>query len=377
MLERRERIRLGIVGCGGVAEMRHLPALRRVPGVEVVALADVDADRVERVGERFRIARRYTDYTKLIRSGEVDALAVCVPPCLHAEVALAAFEAGKHVFVEKPLALALSECELLSERAAANSTLKVLVGFNLRWHRLVRVAREAIRLGELGDIKLVRTVFTSGVRLGVDFADWRRRQETGGGALFELGVHHFDLIRFLLSGEAEEVSAVSATDDETATVLIRMSCGAQVVSAFSEGTGENHAVEVYGARGWLRLSCYRADGLERFGTAQYGGAPGARLHELARGLVALPRMLRQARRGGDYVASFTEEWRHFVGAITRDSPTECTLDDGRRALEIALAAWESSDTKRAVNIDGLATEAQRHRGFKKLKSEISNLKSEI
>jgi predicted dehydrogenase len=337
--------------------MRHLPALRRVPGVEVVALADVDAARVERVAGRFSIARRYTDYAELIESGEVDALAVCVPPRLHAEVALASIEAGKHVFVEKPLALALSECDLLSERASVNRTLKVLVGFNLRWHRLVREARKAIRLGELGDIKLVRTVFTSGVRLGGDFADWRRRQETGGGALFELGVHHFDLIRFLLRDEVEEVSAASAKGGETATAMMLMSCGAQVVSAFSEGTGENHAVEVYGERGWLRLSCYRADGLERFGTAQYGGAPGVRLRELARGLLALPRMARQSRRGGVYVASFIEQWRHFVGAITRDSPVGCTLDDGRRALEIALAAWESSDTKRAVRPRGALDDA--------------------
>ncbi|HMF54806.1 MAG TPA: Gfo/Idh/MocA family oxidoreductase [Pyrinomonadaceae bacterium] len=341
-------IRLGVIGCGGVTEQRHLPALRQVSGVKVVALADIDSARLERVAEQFGVARRYTAYSDLIESNDVDAVAVCVPPRFHAEIALATLEAGKHVLIEKPLALNLSECDLLSVRATAHSALKVMVGFNMRWHRLVREAREVISSGELGDIKLVRTVFTSGVRLREDFADWRKEQETGGGALFELGVHHFDLLRFLLRSEAEEVYAASASEGETACVLIRMKCGAQVLSAFSEGTGENHAIEVYGARGWLRISCYRADGLEQFSVVEYTGAIATRLRKLAQTFLLLPRMLQQARQGGDHVASYAEEWRHFVGAITRDSPVECALLDGRRALEVALAAQEASATKRAV-----------------------------
>jgi predicted dehydrogenase len=346
-------IRLGVIGCGGVAELRHLPALRRVKGVEVVALADVDSSRLERVARQLGTAQRYIDYSDLIERGDVDAVAVCVPPALHVAVARAALEAGKHVFIEKPLALRLTECDLLLESADAHVALKVMVGFNLRWHRLVRAAREIIRRGELGEIKLVSTTFTSGVRLGEDFADWRRHKETGGGALFELGVHHFDLLRFLLGCEVEEVSASSAPSDETATFIARMEDGAQVVSAFSEGTGENHAVEVYGARGWLRVCLYRADGLEQFSAGQYPGAMRTRLHKLTRTFFDLPRIVQRTMRGGDQVASYAEEWRQFVRAITRDSPIECTLSDGRRALEIALAAWEASATKHAVRPDSI------------------------
>jgi myo-inositol 2-dehydrogenase/D-chiro-inositol 1-dehydrogenase len=345
------RVRLGVVGCGRVAELQHLPALRNVRGAEVTALADADPARLESTAERFRVARRYADYRELIASGDVNAVAVCVPPKLHAEVALAALEAGKHVFVEKPLALGLDECRLLSAKAAERDRLKVLVGFNLRRHRLVRAARETIRRGELGEVTLVRTVFTSGMRLAPDYPEWRRRRETGGGALFELGVHHFDLLRFLLSAEVEEVYASSLASNETATVAARMSGDVQVLAAFSEGTGENHEIEVYGRHGWLRVSCYRSDGLERFGVSQYPGALGARVRRMGRTLLELPRMMEQSRRGGDYVASYTEQWRHFVEAVTRDLPVECTLADGTRALEIALAAWESSATGRAVKIN--------------------------
>lgn len=344
-----KKIRLGIIGCGRVTELRHLPALRRVEGVEVVALSDVDAARLESAGAACGDgARRYSDFRRLIEDERVDAVAVCVPPVLHAEAALAALDAGKHVFIEKPLTLGLDQCEQLSTRAARADSLKVMVGFNMRWHRLARDAREIIRRGELGRIKLVRTVFACGTRLRPGYPEWRRRRESGGGSIFELGVHHFDLVRFLLASEAREVYASSVADDETAVVTMLTDKGEQIVTALSEGTGESHELEIYGERGWLRVSIYRADGIERFGLAEYPGATRTRLRGMARTLLNVPGMIRQARLGGDYVASYAEEWRHFVGAISRDAPIESTLDDGRRALEIALAALESCATKRAV-----------------------------
>ena len=357
------KVRLGVVGCGRVSELRHLPALREAREFEVTALSDVDDARLERVAERFGIKGRYRDYRELIEDGGVDALAVCVPPKLHAEVALAALAAGKHTFVEKPLALRLEDCDLLSARAAAAPSLKVLVGFNMRWHRLAREARARVRAGELGEVKLVRTVFTSGIRLGGDFAEWRRARETGGGVLFELGTHHFDLLRFLLGDEVEEVSAASHAPDETAVFMARTRGGAQVVSAFSEGTGENHELEIYGERGWLRVACYRADGLERLSLGQYPCSVSTRAGGMKRTLRELPRLVRQLRRGGDYVATYAGEWRHFAAAILKDEPVESTLEDGRRALEIVLAAMEASETGRAVKLAGRAEAVAQVREF--------------
>lgn len=351
-------VRIGIVGCGRVSEVRHLPALRGVPGAEVTALSDVDPARLESVGQRFDIARRYDDYREMIEAGGVDAVAVCVPPKLHTEIGLAALEAGKHLFIEKPLALSLEECRLLAERADADADLRVMVGFNMRWHRLVREAREIIRRGELGEIKLARTVFTSGIRRSPDYPEWRRRRELGGGAQFELGVHHFDLLRFLLQSEAQEVFASSARDDETASACMKMSDGAEVVSAFSEGTAENHEIEVYGEHGWLRVSCYRADGLEQFNAGEYPGAVGVRLRRAGKFLRGLPRMIQHARQGGDYVASYAGQWRHFVEAVGNRATVESALADGRRALEIALAVLEASTTRRAVKIDAASTSAR-------------------
>lgn len=345
------KIRLGIIGCGRVTAERHLPALSQIPQVEVVALADVDQARLDTIAGRFGVTQRYTDYQHLLEDDNVDAVAVCVPPGLHAEVALAAMAARKHVFIEKPLALTLEECDHLLERAAESDALRVMVGFNLRWHRLVRQAREIINSGDLGEVKLVRTVFMSATRGHDDFPAWRKRRDSGGGALFEMGVHHFDLLWFLLRTVPEEIYASSSTGDETATVVASSQGGAQIVMSFSEGTAENLEVEVYGERGWLRVSCYRADGLEQFSVGQFPGAISTRLRKFAQTVGQLPQMIRQSRNGGDYVASYAEEWRHFAEAVISGTPNESTLSDGRRALAFALAAWEATGAGRTVKMN--------------------------
>lgn len=366
-----QTIRLGIVGCGSVTQLRHLPALRRVNDIEVVALCDVNKATLENVAGQFGIARRYQDDRELIESGGIDAVAICTPPRFHAVVALAAIDAGKHVFVEKPLALSLQECDAMIERAAANQSLKVLIGFNLRWHRLVREARALIQSGELGEIRMARTVLSSGVRLSRDYADWRKRRESGGGAIFELGVHHFDALRFLLGTEVAELYASSGAFDATAIVAARMNDDTQIVASFSEGTGESHEIEIYGDKGWLRVACHRADGLEKLKIGEYPGAINARLQRWKRTVRELPVMLRQARRGGDTVASYTNQWRHFAEAITRDAPVRSTLMDGRRALEIALAAWESNSTQRAVRLTNRGGKTKRERLSEDTRAAVS------
>ena len=329
-------VRLGIVGCGSVTERHHLPALKRVRTIEVVALADENRVRLDRLGAKF--PARYPTCRELIDDDNVDAVAVCVPPQLHAEVALAALEKGKHLFVEKPLALSLADCDRLIAAGERQSSRKVMVGFNLRWHRLVREARAIISRDELGPIRLVRTVFTTGKQPAETGSSWRNSPESGGGVLFDLGVHHFDLVRFLLATEVEDVRGFPGHADNTATVMLSMRNGTKIACAFAQGTGETQVFEVYGERGWLRVSCYRSDGLEKFRVNEQPGAVTARLRATTSTLRNLPRTLYQSRRGGEFATSYVEEWNHFAEAILADRPVEADLLAGRRALEIVLAA---------------------------------------
>jgi predicted dehydrogenase len=205
-------LRVGIIGCGGVTLGRHLPALAGVEGVELVALADPDAQCLARAARQRPQARGHRDHQALLAAGGLDADAVCVPTRAHAEVALAALEAGVHVLLEKPLALGVAEGARSAERAARSARC-VLLGFNLRWHPHVLRAREIARSGRLGPLELLRTLFTSGSLFRGEPA-WPRRRAEGGGVLVETAVHHLDLWRFVSGRELEEVFAASAPEPE-------------------------------------------------------------------------------------------------------------------------------------------------------------------
>jgi predicted dehydrogenase len=342
-------VTVGLIGCGSVTETRHLPALRRIPHARVVAVADVDPARRDLVADRFRIERRYADAAALLSDPSIEAAAVCVPAELHVEVAIAALDAGKHVLVEKPLATAARDADRLIAHAHTSSA-KVMLGFNMRWHRRVREARSIIHRGALGPIEMMRTAFTSHDEA---IPEWRMRRDRGGGVLFELAVHHFDLWRHLLDTEVEEIAAVSRSrrwEDETATVMARLANGVPVVSVFSERTSGTNEIEVFGRAGRMRVSCYHFDGLEVLSPASTPGDVPTRLRQAAHFLTELPAGIASMRRGGEFLASYEAEWRHFLDAIRYDAPVGCTLHDGRRALDVILAAIASSTLGRPVKV---------------------------
>jgi myo-inositol 2-dehydrogenase/D-chiro-inositol 1-dehydrogenase len=356
-MENRNRlVKLGLVGCGNVAENRHLPALQSLRDAKVVSAADINPDRLKRVADRFHIERRYPDFQALLDDPAIEAVAVCVPAQFHVEVALAALRAGKHVFIEKPLALSLAECDRLIGQAAQSPS-KVMIGFNLRWHRLMRQARELIQRESLGPLRSIRSVITS--RFHENEPEWAKRRERGGGVLIELAVHSFDLWCFLLSSQIKEIFALSRSgrwEDETATVTARTASGVLASAVFSKGTAENSETEVYGQNGRLRISCYRFDGLEFLPSSSYSGSVGTRLRRIAHTLKELPHAVSDIRQGGDYVASYQAEWRHFIDAVQHGTPVESTLEDGRRALQIVLAALESATLGQPVKVDQASPE---------------------
>jgi len=317
--------------------------LARLPQVHVVATADPVASRSNALGEKFGAQHRLTDYRALMELPGVDAVAVLTPTPSHTEIGLAALDAGKHLLMEKPLALSLSECGQLIE-SAAHSPSKVVVGFNLRWHRLVRRARALLDTGALGRIKAVRSVYTHD-RTGEDAPDWHRKLELGGGVTFNEAVHHFDLWRHLTGSEIEQVFSYGHPsphyEEETCVVNARMSGGVLASGIFTLRSAPNSEVEIFGELGRLYLSLYRFDGLEFFSHSIYGGNLLDRLRKTAVSITSLPEAVPILRRGGDFQATFTGLWRHFLDRIRHDRSSQCTLEDGRSSVRVALAAVES------------------------------------
>ena len=343
---------VGLIGCGFATEDRHLPAMSRIAEVEAVALADVEASVLSQVAERFGIGRRYPDAGELIADPGVEAVAVCVPAAQHVEVALAALDAGKHVFVEKPLSLSLEEADRLIERAAS-SPLKAQVGFNLRWHRLARQARKLIADGGLGRIQAVRSVYSDPVVSRPGLPDWRRKRLSGGGSVLEKGVHHFDLWRFLVGEEVEQVAAWSAAgrgDDQTVSVTGRTTGSTLLSGLVCDSTTISNELTIYGESATLQLDLYRSDGFELRNLEDLPGAPGTRLRRMAASAGQLAGNVSELRRGGAFDTSYDGEWRHFAAAVREGREPGCTLEDGRRALQIALAVLESAAVGKPMDV---------------------------
>jgi myo-inositol 2-dehydrogenase/D-chiro-inositol 1-dehydrogenase len=351
-------VRVGLVGCGHVTENFHLPALRSLGEARVVALADVDAGRLKAVADRFGVAERYADFHELVGQADIEVVGICTPPRFHVEMALAALEAAKHVFIEKPLGLDVEETDRLTRRARGSSR-KLMVGFNLRHHVHVRAARALIRQGRLGAVELVRTVLSSRYRSQAGLPPWRRHREQGGGVFSELAVHHFDLLRFLLESEIEEVFAVSRpieAEDRAATIAARMTSGPLVSLLFAQHAAEANQVEVFGQHGRLLISFYRFDGLEFAPAAELPGGVRSRLRTVSRAIGGLPRALTLGLQGGSFRTSYRAEWRHFIDCIRGDRPVDGTLEDGQRALQAVLAAMRSATVRSPVHPESMRAE---------------------
>lgn len=329
--------------------LSHLPTLRHVPEIEIVAVADVDRNSVKQAAERFHVKHCFTDYPRLLDDPSVEAVAVCVPAEFHVEIGLAVLDAGKHLFLEKPVALTLSDADRLVRRAARSKD-KAMLGFNLRWHRLTQRARALIEQGALGPPEMISTRLTS---YHETVPEWRKYRAVGGGVLFEQAVHHFDLWRFLLQREIEQVHAATQSgrwEDESATVTARMSGGVLASSVFAVHTGKTNEVEVFCQEGSLAFSYYRFDSFRYARGVERPDGLRVRLEEKIRALREMPGGVWRLQRGGDFHGSFQAEWRHFYQAIKHDLPVQCTFEDGRRALQVVLAAVRSAALGRPVNV---------------------------
>jgi predicted dehydrogenase len=229
-----------------------------------------------------------------------------------------------------------------------------MVGFNLRWHRLVRRARAIVESGALGEIKAIRGAYTHW-HPGEKAQSWHRRRETGGGILFNEGVHHFDLWRYLLGEEVADVYAISRPsahfEDETSTIVARLTNGVSASCLLSYESSPNNELEIFGRQGRLHISLYRFDGLVFYPNTTYPGTVGSRLQRLAAAAGELPETIPVMIKGGDSDLSYVRQWRHFVDCVRNDREPGCTLLDGKRAVETALAAIESVSTGRPVPME--------------------------
>lgn len=204
-----DKLRVGIIGSGGIAEGAHAPGYKALPDdCELVACCDVRPERAEAFAERFDLAHWYTDYRELLALPELDAVSVCTPPFMHRDATVAALDAGLHVLCEKPMAMNVAEAQDMV--AAAERAGKVLtIGHQQRFSPAAQAVKRAVDAGELGDIYYAKTAALRN-RGAPTWGVFHIKQLNGGGPLIDIGVHALDVTMWLM-GSPRPVAVFGAT----------------------------------------------------------------------------------------------------------------------------------------------------------------------
>lgn len=332
-------LRLGIVGAGAVVQVAHLPVLRKLRGVETVALCDTDLPKARALAERTGIQAVYDDIEELLGTEELDALLIATPNHLHESHVLAGLGANLHVLVEKPLALTAASAQKIA-RAAEKRDRVVMVGMNHRYRPDVQAVRSFVQSGELGDIDSVRASWHLARPARAPLGWRQRRNEAGGGAMLDLGLTMLDLC-FWLSGNPKATRVSSSLtrpggergveQSGSAFVVCNGGCAIFVDVTWRHiGEGERFGVGLRGAKGSAGINPLQV-WKELHGVAHDVSPTGTSSRETA------------------FAASFRAEWAHFLAAIA-GTATAPAIQDHADVLRVVDAVYRSDQEGRDVTL---------------------------
>ena len=190
-----QKLRVAIVGCGGISEV-HLNAYARIPEVEIVAGVDIKPERLTVMKEKFGIKKLYIKWADMLKEIKPDAVDVCTPNGVHAPAVIDAARAGCHVITEKPMAMTPAECEAMIAAAKAKGV-KLVCGFQYRYHPTTQMLCRARDAGKFGDIMFVKCQALR--RRGIpNWGVFGQKKLQGGGPMIDIGVHIIEMAHYII-----------------------------------------------------------------------------------------------------------------------------------------------------------------------------------
>jgi predicted dehydrogenase len=355
--------RIGLIGCGGIANGKHMPSLKKLNNVQMVAFCDIVEERAQKAATEYGAegSKVYTDYRELLSDASIDIVHVCTPNDSHAEITIAALEAGKHVMCEKPMAKTAADAKRMVE-AAKRTGKKLTIGYNNRFRPDSQHLKKLCDDGELGEIYFAkahairrRAVPTWGV-----FLD---EEKQGGGPLIDIGTHALDLTLWMMNNYKPKVvlgtsyhklsqreNAANAwgpwdpskfTVEDSAFGMVVMENGASIVL---ESSWALNTLEVDEAKCTL---CGTEAGADMKGGLRINGEKHSRLYtqevELKSGGVAF--------YDGATESAPDLEMRLWIKAIDENTDPVVTPEQAFVVSQILEAIYESAKTGKAVYLD--------------------------
>jgi len=244
----------GLIGTGRIADDRILPGINAHAGNRLVAVVSRDQGRADAFAKKFSAEHAYTSYDEMLRNPDITVVAIHTPNGQHADQAVAAARAGKHVFCDKPIATNAADAERML-RECEKAGVKLGVNFHNRFMPCFIETRRVIASGEIGEIQMVQLEASPGARSGGRLATWRVDPAMAGlGTTYSIGVHVYDILRYLLASEISMVSAFFDTPrgvmEETNLSLFRFANGVLAQLSVHEKTPLPHNdFVIYGSKG--------------------------------------------------------------------------------------------------------------------------------
>ncbi len=267
---REEAMKVGIIGCGRIAQTRHIPEYAEHPGVQIAGYYDFNVKRAEELAAAYG-GKVYESADALLADRGIDAVSVCTANHTHGEITVKALRSGKHVLCEKPMGISLEECRAMVHAAAENNR-KLMIGQNQRFARAHVRAKELLMEGLIGNVLTFRTTFGHGgpETWSIDGGanSWFFDKERASmGAMADLGVHKTDLIQFLLDQKVAAVTAQMLTldkryesgeligVDDNAICIYEMEHGAigTMTASWTYYGREDNSTALYGTRGMMKI----------------------------------------------------------------------------------------------------------------------------
>lgn len=330
-----KKVRFGVIGAGRIGKIHAGNIATRIPGAELVAIADTNLNFAKELGEKLSVKKVFNDYQQILKDKEIDAVAICSSTDTHAMILIEAAINHKHIFCEKPIDHDLIKIDAALQ-AVAGSGVKCQIGFNRRFDPNFRKVREMVKDGKIGELHILRITSRDPAPPPAEYV------KVSGGMFLDMTIHDFDMARYLSGSEVKEVFAAGAVlvdpaigkagDIDTAIITLKFENGAI-------GTIDNSRKAIYGYD--QRVEVFGSGGM----VAVTNNFPDSHVYSNGDGVTSSKPLYFFLER---YAESFSEELRQFTEAVLNDRDTPVTALDGRKPIIIAMAAKKSLIENRPI-----------------------------
>ncbi len=341
-----KKVKWGIIGAGGIADRRTMPGMKLAKNAEIYAVMEIDMSMAESLKDKYMAAKAYDNEVDLLADSEVEAVYIASPVIYHKKQAKMAADAGKHILLEKPIALTVEEGQEVIDYCKEKGVL-LATGFMMRYHSYHQAMKKLVDEGKLGQIVSCRAQLTCWYP---DIpGNWRQAKATsGGGALMDMGVHCLDLIQYVTGLKAKRAAGMSSTltfnyeVEDSGAMLVELENGAicQVESHFNiPDAAARGRFEIYGTKGSMLAegTISQVEG----GKLDVMISDDSLEYDAQQDRNAVEPMKVDVEFGNMY----TKEIESFSDSILNGTSVEVPAEDAVQVQEVIQSAYRTSETE--------------------------------